>query len=450
MILEIIYRYAILLLALHALNYWAYFLQLKEYRWDRFIGSFDTFHDVKKIALQTFNVRYWYRPKFTLRALMSLFAGVALFLSVFVLLPVRYELLGLIAAPIAGTLGVLIINPFFWFIRRTVIFRARNRMRKFDGTVIGITGSVGKTSTKELLAHVLETKFSVERTQGNDNSEIGVALAALRIPLDTQFFIVEMGAYRRGEIKAICDIVRPKIGIITAIGDQHLSLFGSLENLRKTKFELIDALPQDGLRLVSGEDFHLTEASHIEMSRENISFTYKGEKFTVPILGKSRVSNLLAVIKVGEYLGIPLRQIAHALESIAPDLLYPKLYLAKKGGTIIDDTHNSSHESFLSVIDYLSVWEGYIKIVVTPGMIELGSRAREDHLRVGQALASVDKVFVTNPNFFEELNTSKNAILVVDHYVLLQKLEEFLSPKTVILFEGRMPKNVLDALTEKT
>ena len=445
---ELIYRYALLFIAIHELLYWVYFWQVKEYRLDRFRGSFDTAHDIYKALFQSINLRRWYRPKITTRAFVIFVLGTILFLAFFVVINATYAVFSIALPPIATAIGVFISHPFFWLIKKAIIIRARRRMKKFRGTVIGITGSVGKTSTKELLAHVLASSFTVEKTKGNDNSEIGVAMAALRVPLDTKFFVVEMGAYRRGEIKAICDIVHPKIGIITAIGDQHLSMFGSLENLRKAKFELIDALPPGGLKMVVGEDFYISEATNIVVEKENISFTYKKEKFTVPLLGSERIANLLAVIKVGEYLRIPLKQITHALSLVSPELFYPKLYPAKHGGMIIDDTHNSSRESFLAAIDYLSVWDGYVKVVVTPGIIELGSRAREDHQNIGRSLAPIDRVLVTNPNFFEELNTNKNAHLVTDHYALIGKVEDVLTQKTVVLFEGRTPKAIVDSLRE--
>jgi len=121
--------------------------------------------------------------------------------------------------------------------------------------VIGITGSYGKSSTKEFLATILSAKYKVCKTSANRNSEIGVAETVLReLKPEHEIFIVEMGAYRTGEIKAICDIVHPTIGVLTAVSEQHLALFGSLEATKKAKYELIEALPENGIAIFNADN----------------------------------------------------------------------------------------------------------------------------------------------------------------------------------------------------
>jgi len=448
MTIELVIRYAVFIVGLHALLYWVYFLQLKEYRFDRFKNSFDTIHDVWKVVKDQWNLRRWYRPKATLRALLTLVFGFFFFVSVFLLLPLAYILFGLLCAPLAATLGVCITGPISSTLKRVAVLRAKQKMRQYKGLVIGITGSVGKTSTKELLAWVLGSSFRVEKTMHNDNSEIGVARTVLRMRLDSEIFIVEMGAYRRGEIKSVCEIVHPEVGIITAIGDQHLGLFGSLENLRKAKFELIDSLPKDGLRVVIPEDIHIEEAKDVHIGEKSLNFLYKNEKIAVPVLGRGRLATILAVIKIAEYLKIPFAEIKRSLESFPLKTLYPKLHNGKKGGFVIDDTYNSSRESFISALEYLSTFEDKLKIVVTPGIIELGKRAREDHEYIGKLFRFADKVLVTNPNFFLELNASGNARLIPQSYDLVRELEEYMSKDTVVLFEGRVSKGILEVFIQ--
>ena len=129
-----------------------------------------------------------------------------------------------------------------------------------DLTVIGITGSYGKSSVKEFLGHFLETEFSVIKTPRNTNTEIGVAQFVLASNFaDKDVFIVEMGAYRPGEIKLICDMVRPSIGVLTVIAEQHLSLFGSIKNIQSAKYELLRSLPTNGFAVTNADNAYCTE-----------------------------------------------------------------------------------------------------------------------------------------------------------------------------------------------
>lgn len=321
-------------------------------------------------------------------------------------------------------------------------------MRNFPGLVIGITGSYGKSSTKELLAQVLSLKYKVAKTEGNDNSEIGVAQRVLKLAGNEEVFIAEMGAYSRGEIRSICEIVKPKIGIITGIGDQHLGLFGSLEDIKKTKYELVESLPKDDLGLVADVDFSLKDVKNLSVFTDHVEFLYGGQKFKVPVLGGNQVRNLVAVIKVASHLGLSLPEIAKQLLSLDPRRISPYLLRGKNGSYIIDNSYNASVEAFLSLLEYLTTWKGYAKIVVTPGMIELGSNAEKDHLLVGKRLKVADAVFVTNPNYFRKLNYWGNASLILDRSQLLAKLKEYSQKRSVILFINRVPKVLIDSLVE--
>lgn len=319
-------------------------------------------------------------------------------------------------------------------------------MKTFKGVVIGVTGSYGKSSTKELLYQVLKTKFKVAKTPGNTNSEIGVAQSLLSLKGDEEVFIVEMGAYKMGEIKAICNIVRPKIGVITGLGDQHLSLFGSLENLRRAKYELVESLPKDGLALVADKDFKIEDAVNIQVTREKVDFDYNNQHFSLPLLGRSSVRNAMSVIKVATYLGLSLGDVAASLSGIDKNLFYPKLIQLKPGVFLIDDSYNLSFESFLSIIDYLSVWNDYKKVLITPGMIELGDNARKDHAIVAEKLGIFDSVFLTNPSFYNVLNKFKNVKLETNFKSLIKILSALYIPKTLFVFKGRVPKSVIESL----
>jgi UDP-N-acetylmuramoyl-tripeptide--D-alanyl-D-alanine ligase len=154
---------------------------------------------------------------------------------------------------------VLFFQPLAVLRKRQIISKAKKKMRRFKNLiVIGITGSYGKTSTKEFLATILSQKFNVLKTKEHQNSEMGICQCILNdLRPEHQIFIVEMGAYNRGGIKLLCDIVRPKIGILTGINEQHLATFGSQENIIKTKFELIESLPKDGAAILNCDNRHI-------------------------------------------------------------------------------------------------------------------------------------------------------------------------------------------------
>lgn len=431
-------------LGLHQLIFWLYWLQVKEYRLDRLWSS------LKKewlwLFMEQWNLRRWYRPKLTMRIGLALTLGVSLIFLEYFLLKNLFLLL-LIFVPIQVILVNFFLAPVFDFLKRKKIAQAKHKLESFKGIVVGVTGSFGKSSTKELLALVLSKKFKVFKTPENHNTLIGVAKAVLeKMKGDEDIFVVEMGAYKRGEIKEICDLVKPKVGIITGIGDQHLDLFGSLGNIRKTKYELFDAIPKNGLKLLAGEDFSVNDLKNLKQEKEYLDFYLDGERCRMPILGKSLALNIAGVIKVARFFGLNSSEIAKALNQLPKNTLYPKLVKISRDVYLIDDSYSASLESFLSALDYLKVYDGFKKIVVTPGMIELGKKTREDHLAVGKALGFVDKVIVTKAANFRELNTSNNAVLIKDFGKIVRVIKDEVGPKTVILLKGRMPLGLIEAM----
>lgn len=381
-----------LIIYLHQVLYWVWLWQLKEYRIDRFKAGWNG-----KYLLEQFDLRKWPRPKLTARSIISILISLIFF-----------DLSSIIFAPVLIVIAVGISSPPFILWKKFLVWRATAKMKNFKGTVIGITGSYGKSSTKELLNKVLGSRYQVLATAENNNSEIGVAQTVLKkLKGDEDFFIVEMGAYKIGEIKNICEMVRPKIGIITGIGDQHLELFGSLENIKKAKYELIEALPQDGIGFVAEKDFSLSEAENIKIFKDHVEFIFEKQKFKVKIFGKSLIRNVLGVIKVAQYLKLSLPEINQAL-TVDFVNIYPKL-LEKN---IIDNSYNSSLESFLSALDYLQVWKGYKKVVITSGFIELGENAKSDWEKILAAAKNVDQLIFTKNQKVKFVKTAKTVVLL--------------------------------------
>ncbi len=279
-------------------------------------------------------------------------------------------------------------------------------------TVIGITGSFGKTSVKYFLDSLLSVKYNVLKTPGNFNTPLGVVKTirgSLRATHD--IFLCEMGAKNVGDIKEICDIVHPTHGIITSVGEMHLESFGSIENVRKTKFELADAVKDKGMLFLNMDNGNIQSVAqnyeHISYGIDDrsgyyvtdLSISEKGSGFTVhspdgksceyrtPLIGRHNVINICGAIAVANSLGITLEELkapVRKLESVPH-----RLQLINKGDyTVIDDAYNSNPSGAKAALEALSMTDG-MKILVTPGMIELGSRQYDLNKEFGSEAASV-------------------------------------------------------------
>ncbi len=284
--------------------------------------------------------------------------------------------------------------------------------------VIGITGSYGKTSSKNILADILNIKYITLPTPKNLNTPYGLIMT-INNNLDkfTDIFIAEMGAYRKGEIKELCDLVHPKYGILTRIGTAHLETFGSEENIQKTKFELIESLPKDGIGVLNRDDPKQVnyllkndckilwigiENKDVDVLAQNIKCSntgthfyviFKGDKkkysFETKLLGQHNVYNILASLALGREFGISIPQLQQAVKAVRP--IEHRLELKKLGNFYqIDDAYNSNPTGARNALEVLSMMPGK-KIIVTPGMIELGDKEAELNEKFGEQIAELSK-----------------------------------------------------------
>ena len=280
-------------------------------------------------------------------------------------------------------------------------------------TIIGITGSFGKTSTKNYLARVLSEKYNVLVTPGNFNTLLGV-VRTIREQLRPyhQVFIVEMGAKQLGDIKEICDLVHPQIGILTAVGEMHLETFKSFENIQKTKFELIDSLPADGLAVLNYDsqgissykeqksvcetltygvdnDAAKMNAQNIIYGGGGVSFTLDGEEYESKLLGRGNLLNILAAIAVAGRLQVPVSKQKAAISRLQP--VEHRLSMRRANGiTVLDDAYNSNPAGAAIAIEVLknfSVDEGNKRIIITPGFVEMGQKQFEANKTLGTRIA---------------------------------------------------------------
>jgi UDP-N-acetylmuramoyl-tripeptide--D-alanyl-D-alanine ligase len=277
---------------------------------------------------------------------------------------------------------------------------ARERLEDAAPVVVGITGSNGKTSTKEMLAAILATQFKVVKTEGNLNTQTGVPLTILRLePGVHEVLVLEMGMQAPGEIAHLAALASPSVGIVTGVGTVHIEFFDSVEGIARAKAELVAALPADGLAVLNHDDpttwliRGLTAAPIVTFGLEGGDFrgegyaagefTIRGVPVKLRIPGRHQARNALAALAAADHLGVPLEAGARALAEVEVDRRLQSLP-APAGFSIVDDAYNASPESMLAAFDAVSERPHPGRLLAVLGeMRELGPLAREAHLRVG-------------------------------------------------------------------
>lgn len=286
-------------------------------------------------------------------------------------------------------------------------------------TVVGITGSVGKTTTKDLLKAVLSTEGPTVAPVGSFNNEIGLPLTALKVGPDTRFLVAEMGANHLGEIAYLTTLVRPDIAVVLKVGVAHLGEFGSVENIQRAKSEIVQALDPDGVAVLNADDAHVrpmadiapetvlwfgqgagaevraTDVTVDECDRVRFMLAAPGLETPVPvslaISGRHNVMNALAVIAVAGHLGLPVERVVSVLgeqSRISPHRMAVS-ELCRNGVcfTMIDDSFNANPDSMRAGIDGLTGWHGadgsMFRIAVLGSMLELGGDEEDLHRQIG-------------------------------------------------------------------
>lgn len=350
-----------------------------------------------------------------------------------------------ILTPVIISLIVFIFQPLTVLWRNQIIKKAKKkRAEAKDLLVIGITGSYGKTSTKEFLYTILTEKFNVLKTKEHQNTEMGVSQCVLNdLKPEHQIFIVEMGAYCRGEIKLLCDITKPKIGILTGINEQHLATFGSLENIIKTKYELIESLPEDGVAFFNAKNKYCVEL----YQRTKIKKFLYGEN--VELAG---LENIEGVKMVARELGMTNEEISGALDRIENKFAGIQIKQGISGLKIIDATYSANPDSVIAHLDYIKTLrqaQGKL-VIVMPCLIELGSSSKEVHRRIGQKIGEVcDLAIITTKERFKEIKegAGEKAIFSENPKKIFEKIKSIAREDNVVLLESRVPGKLIKQLT---
>lgn len=385
--------------------------------------------------------------------------------------------LSLVLSNIIMFLANFVNTPIEKAINRGYYNDAKRIIESHKGLIIiGVTGSFGKTSTKNYLAGVLAEKYNVLVTPGNYNTLLGV-IRTIREQLRPyhQVFIVEMGAKQKNDIKEICDLVHPTIGIVTAVGEMHLETFKSVANIQDTKFELINSLPANGLGIINQDSEYIKsyngitspckvlryavneegdyKACGVEYGANGVSFTLNnGEAYSTRLLGVGNLLNILASIAVANHLGVPANKQRNAIARLQP--VEHRLSMKVSNGiTVLDDAYNSNPQGARMALDVLKnfkVNEGNKRIVITPGFVEMGARQAQANKELGRTIAtSCDYAIVVNATNRDAIKSGiDEGGLAEDKYFLADslnhahaRLSQILRAGDVVLYENDLPDN---------
>jgi UDP-N-acetylmuramoyl-tripeptide--D-alanyl-D-alanine ligase len=342
---------------------------------------------------------------------------------------------------------------------------------------IGVTGSVGKSSTKELIYTVLKQKFVTLKTEGNLNSETGLPITLFNLNEKHQRAVLEMGMYALGEIRTLCEIARPRIGVVTNVGPSHIERLGSIENIARAKAELVEALPGDGYAILNGDDAR-TRAMH-EVSTapvfyygldptndlwadeieshglEGIDFAlhYIGKHMHVhvPLLGRHSVHTALAAAAVGLVEKLSWQEILKGLQDVSAQLRLLAVP-GQHGVMLLDDSYNASPHSTLAALNLLSELNGR-KIVVLGDMLELGTYEKEGHHLVGLRAAGIADIVIAvgarGRMIGEAAQEAGHArvYFVPDNVSAVGQVHELAQPGDMILVKGSRGAQMEDIVT---
>lgn len=375
--------------------------------------------------------------------------------------------------PLLLVLGNKILNPYEKHIQKKFLEEAKEKLKEINPIVIGVTGSYGKTSTKHILAHILSGNLPVLWTPGSVNTEMGVCrIIREKLLPQHKYFIVEIGAYFKGSIAKMCNFVKPKHGIITAIGEAHYEHFKSKETIAAAKFEIADYIrehnKEDGIIVVNSnqiEDRFIPNCkniirvgdntnvfiSNIEQTRDGLKFIYhnNGEESEIfaPIFGEHHAQNIACAITMALKLGMNISTIISTLKTLPQITHRLEVKSQANGVIIIDDAYNSNISGFKSGLNLLEKLKINRSILITPGMVELGKRHNESHYEIGKyAGQKADIVIVVAssriPTFidgFKSNNNDKELILVDTFAEANEWMKNNLKSGDVVLLENDLP-----------
>jgi UDP-N-acetylmuramoyl-tripeptide--D-alanyl-D-alanine ligase len=349
---------------------------------------------------------------------------------------------------------------------------AKNYRNELSAKVIGITGSNGKTTTKDTIHSILSTQFHVHKTKGNLNSEYGLPLTILSALEEDDILVLELGMRKRGEIEILSKIAQPDVGVITMIGSSHLATLGSREEIANAKLEIADGMKENGLLIFHGDEPLLKEKiqaqknkplryasfgisnendlyqSNVHVHPQKITFTLNDSDspiYCIHMIGRHNVNNTLAAILVARECGIMEKNIITGLKNLELTEMRMQQLTSPKGYTIINDAWNANPNSVQASIETFQELSGYNrKILILGDMLELGEKEIEYHKEIGRL---IDPLHIDFLFTYGELATYISAeaekilgpertVSFTDKQSLVHKIEEMVQPNDAVLIKG--------------
>lgn len=458
---------------------------VKEYRFDRMLIHLQT-DQGKWILFPPFR-RPPISPKSIILVLATFIAaGAFLYFNQFSIL-ISFFIVDLLLFPFMGFVVFLLWLPTYLY-HSLLISRAISKLRSHERMLcIGVTGSFGKTSTKDYLGAILSESYVVLKTVASKNSPIGIAELVLRSLSSTHnAFVVEMGAYKKGEILEMSHMVLPEIGIITAINEQHQDLFGSIESTMKAKYELVSSLVGRKIAIMNADNPYVLSMSewakkdgidvwfvttdlkkkldsdhvfyihHCLSGLDGIRFTllYRKRSYEISssVNGEFQALNIACAIAAGVAGGMKIEDAVKGCKNIRPLSKMMEKLPGINGSTFINDTFNNNPDAASAAIEYLKLGTKR-KLLVFQPMIELGSFASAAHERVGKLAGEIcDEIILTNSNFHGAFMQGIDSMEKKKHVYILhsqkaaQFLQTYLSQGDMVLFKGKEAQAVLTLL----
>jgi UDP-N-acetylmuramoyl-tripeptide--D-alanyl-D-alanine ligase len=453
----------IILLDLYLISIFTYYFQVKEYRFDRFWSYLKEVGIVYLVFSERFYRPSLKKPRNILIIFIALFLTGSYFLfSTLFLGSIGLTILGVPLTIVFVGVGVLITAPLAEFKRGRIVNIAKNKLNSGTNVkFIGITGSFGKTSTKNYLHQLLSSEFPTAKTIKNNNTKVGVAISINQnLKDDTKYFVAEIGAYKMGEIKEVADFINPKYAILTAIGNQHLDLFGSRVNLINAKKELLKAIPRDGSAYVSldfeefdemvegldcsvktfsilnkAADAYVTDVYRVG-ERTHAKVHYAGQEFNIKLKLRTlhSLNNFLPCISLAFDLGISKEKIEKVCSYIKED--FTNLLEGLHKSLVIYDGYSSNVEGTIGAIERLNEVDASLKIVATKGIIELGSEKKDSYNKILDKVREYKMTLLTTDKTFKDL-AGDEVIYFRGERGIFGYLDQNLTEDSALLIEGR-------------
>lgn len=445
-----------------------YIFQIKEYRFDRLLSALHDWGIGQTLYLRS--------PRLPAKSLRNGLLAIWLVIGALLMYTFFQKL-----TPVSSLIFIAII-PFIVFLwtgvgviltsipaqikRQSVIHKAANMLSQLPELKrVGITGCFGKTTTKEFLTKVLSYQFAVAQTNKNWNTDVGVALSVLSaVQSNTQYFVAEVGGYRKAEIQAISEWLKPQFGFFTGMGNQHLDLYGSPKALREGETELLSMLPNNGHAYITIDtEFaeYILSRCHCQVStysfrntkadiyfgsyqsinnRQEAIIHYKGNTYPIQssLIGKHIFMNLLPVIAFSLDQGMAWEKVKASLEAISPLPGKLSLHHGIQGATILNDAVNSNVNGFLGLIETVSLMPQQNKYIISKGIIELGTEKNQSYQNIITAITKQSiQLFTTDPLFQHLGHNSPLIRTVPNEKELMEIIKTIADTQSIIAIEGK-------------